>query len=260
MQAEKLYSKIRESLDNDDFTPEWSKNDVWQRIDQGKNKKVFSLWWQAAAASVVLVSLFGGYLLVNDSSDATYQTLKKDAPAKSSPKSVANTTNSLAAISPTPLAVAGKTSRTKRVNSGAMHTMPMESIVETERTDEEFDNIVMTEDGEQEISYENVTSKNEPAVEQPMRFDIPIIFRPKAVEKTAPGKRERVAILEIPEGEADFLIAPKEKKRNRESRLAKQASKPTNTETAEANKSNKIWAFVKESFKNETISPDSTIK
>jgi hypothetical protein len=82
-------------------------------------------------------------------------------------------------------------------------------------------------------------------------------------KRVAPQRRERVAILEIPDDEDDYNQVPrKEKKNGLVARLGRKIGKK-GVEPAEElpsinNKPNKVWAFVKESFKNETMAADST--
>lgn len=259
MQAEEFYNKIRENLDNSDFTPEWNKSEVWQRIERKDEKKVMPFWWKAVAAGIVMASVFGGYLLLNDKAPiATNTAIKKQVTRK--PKQL------IATETATPLAGNAeentKTStnrHTHKLIAQPADNLEPEPIANNEITNEDYNNIVTTEEGEQEFSYNNVTSRNEPAFVRP----VPIIFRPSTTNKVAekpaePVKRERVAILEIPEDQEDFVIAPKEKKKNRNARLAKQTEKIP--EATDPNKPNKIWAFVKQSFKNESMPADSTIK
>ena len=267
MQTENFYSKIRENVENSDFTPEWDKSQVWQRIEQKQGKKTKPVWWKAIAAGIILVSLAGGYALFDNSSNvlADNAQSKKSTNAESTlPVSVETPVNEFVA--------AESAERELRVFVGAnMHKNRHQPLDENQQAvpqeneiaNEEFDNLVTTEEGVQEFSYNNITSRNEPAYVRPVNFDAPIIFRPnkpteKPVTAATPAKRERVAILEIPEDEEDYVIAPKEKKKNRHARLAKQVEKTP--EATDPNKPNKIWAFVKQSFKNETMSADSTIK
>ncbi|RYU97409.1 hypothetical protein [Emticicia agri] len=263
MQAEEFYSKIRENLDNSDFTPEWSKSEVWQRIEQKEEKKMTPFWWGAVAASIVMVSLFGGYLLIENRNTITGNPNVKNQVATTSAQPVMTITPTATPLPEPPENTASNTSARpvqKRVIQPVEEVEP-QAITENEVPNEEFDNMVTTEGGEQEFSYNNVTSRNEPAFVRPVIFDAPIIFRPnKVAEKpaVAPAKRERVAILEIPEDHEDYVIAPKEKKKKRHERLAKQEQKTP--EATDPNKPNKIWAFVKQSFKNETMPADSTIK
>ncbi|RFS17627.1 hypothetical protein [Emticicia sp. C21] len=263
MQAEEFYNKIRENLDNSDFTPDWNKSEVWQRIEQKDEKKKLSFWWGAVAASIVLVSLFGGYLLLEDRNTITSNPNVKNQDATKSARPVLPETTTATPLAETPENITTTSSNRpvqKRVIRPVYEVEPQQ-IAENEVPNEEFDNMVTTEGGEQEFSYDNVTSRNEPAFVRPVIFDAPIIFRPnKVADKpaTAPVKRERVAILEIPEDHEDYVIAPKEKKKKRHERLAKQVEKTP--EATDPDKPNKIWAFVKQSFKNETMPADSTIK
>ncbi len=261
MQAEEFYSKIRENLDNSDFTPEWNKSEVWQRIEKKDEKKTTSFWWGASAAGIVMASLFGGYLLIEDRNTITSDPYVKKQVATKSAQLISPETDLPVAKMPEKTIVIKSNRRVQPGVLQAVNELQPQQIAENEVPTEEYSNIVTTEGGEQEFSYNNVTSRNEPAFVRPVIFDAPIIFRPnKTAEKaaSAPVKRERVAILEIPEDQEDYVIAPKEKKKKRNERLAKQVEKTP--EATDPNKPNKIWAFVKQSFKNETMPADSTIK
>lgn len=261
MQTEEFYNKIRENLDNSDFTPEWNKSEIWERIEWKDEKKSISFWWKAVAASIAMASLVGGYLLIEDKRTITSNPYVKNQVATESAQPILpETATSLTKIPESATPNASSRPVQKRIVQPVNEIEP-EAIAENEVPNEEFDNIVTTEDGEQEFSYNNVTSRNEPAFVRPVIFDAPMIFRPnKATEKpvATPAKRERVAILEIPEDQEDYVIAPKDKKKKRHERLAKQVAKTP--EATDPNKPNKIWAFVKQSFRNETIPADSTIK
>ncbi|MBA4850444.1 hypothetical protein [Emticicia sp. BO119] len=262
MQAEEFYNKIRENLDNSDFTPDWNRSEVWQRIEQKDEKKMTSFWWGAIAASIAMVILFGGYLLIENRNAITSNPNVKNQEATKPTQLILPET-----ITAKPLAIMPKSNTVISVNRPIqkrivqpVNVAKPEPIAENEMPNEEFDSMVTTAEGEQEFSYNNVTSRNEPAFVRPVIFDAPIIFRPnKVTEKpAAPFKRERVAILEIPEDQEDYVIAPKEKRKKRHERLAKQVEKTP--EATDPNKPNKIWAFVKQSFKNEAMPVDSTIK
>lgn len=267
MQTENFYSKIRENLENSDFTPEWDKSRVWDRIEKKQGKKTKPMWWKAVAAGIVLVSLAGGFVLFDYNSSAQAD--------KTQPKKMVSAESALSVSNQTPVSksvAAESIEKETGVFVGAnIHKKRHQLLDENQQpvpegneiANEEFDNLVTTEEGEQEFSYSNITSRNEPAYVRPVNFDAPIIFRPnkpaeKPVTAATPAKRERVAILEIPEDEEDYVIAPKEKKKNRHARVAKQVEKTP--EATDPNKPNKVWAFVKQSFKNETMHADSTIK
>ncbi|HEY1056999.1 MAG TPA: hypothetical protein VGE24_17765 [Emticicia sp.] len=263
MQAEEFYNKIRENLDNSDFTPDWNKSEVWQRIEKKDENKVPSFWLGAVAAGIVMASLFGGYLLIENRNTITSDPNVKNQDATKSAQLILPEKTTAISVAEIP-ENSKETQENRPVHKRIIqpvHEVEQQAIAENEVPNEEFNNMVTTEGGEQEFSYNNVTSRNEPAFVRPVIFDAPIIFRPnKVAEKpaAAPAKRERVAILEIPEDQEDYVIAPKEKRKKRNERLAKQVEKTP--EATDPNKPNKIWAFVKQSFKNETMPADSTIK
>lgn len=257
MQTEEFYNKIRENLDNSDFTPEWNKSEVWQRVEQRRQKKSPSIWWKMMAASIVVVGLLNGYLLLRQkpvivNASVPQQPVTKSTQVPSSEKPVAASQQAQTPVS--------RNTPHKRLMRPVNEENDNNALVESELPNEEFDNMITTEGGEQEFSYTDITTRNEPAFVRPVIFEAPIIFRPKVTDKNvapAPAKRERVAILEIPEDQQDYVIAPKEKKKSRQARLAKQVQKTPETSDP---KPSKIWAFVKQSFKNETAPADSTIK
>ncbi len=267
MQTENFYSKIRENLENSDFSPDWDKSRVWQRIEQKQDVKKRFVWWKAAAAGIVMLGLAGVYGVLADKTSIMANKMEpRHTPSAKSPQplSVEARFNESALVALKDKPQEQNTGRKAHKKNGRSLNEVKPFVPEpNENSNETFDNLVTTEDGEQEFSYNNVTSRNEPAYVRPVIFDAPIIFRPsKPVDKVAaavaPAKRERVAILEIPEDEDDYVIAPKEKKKSRQARLARQVDKTP--EAADPNKPNKIWAFVKQSFKNESIPADSTVK
>ena len=71
MQTEEFYKKIQERVDQTNFESDWNKKEIWQRIEQQymKRKKPF-VWWQAVAASVLLLGGLGFYFY-NQKADIT---------------------------------------------------------------------------------------------------------------------------------------------------------------------------------------------
>jgi hypothetical protein len=87
------------------------------------------------------------------------------------------------------------------------------------------------------------------------------VANPNLLDKRITQKRERIAILEIPDDES-YNMPRKEKKNGLLARLTKKVNKigaePSEELPSINNKPNRVWAFVKESFKNETMTIDST--
>ena len=130
------------------------------------------------------------------------------------------------------------------------------SIVEPKKVDSEVQKIVVNE--------EKTVAVSEPISSENLVQETTFVAHPALLEKRIPKKRERVAILEIPEDNEAYNIAKKEKKNGFLTRLTRKKGKNNSEENDELPslnaKPNKVWAFVKESFKNETMAVDSTNK
>lgn len=65
MQNQKLFDKIRVSLADEEALKqeplEWSRENVWQKIEQRQNRKRKPVWWPFAAAAALAI-LMGGYV------------------------------------------------------------------------------------------------------------------------------------------------------------------------------------------------------
>lgn len=65
MQNQKLFDKIRVSLADEEALKqeplEWSKENVWQKIEQRQNRKRKPVWWPFAATAALVVFM-GGYV------------------------------------------------------------------------------------------------------------------------------------------------------------------------------------------------------
>ena len=65
MQNQKLFDKIRASLGDEEALEqeplEWSKEHVWQKIEQRQHRKRKPVWWPFAAAAA-LAAVIGGYI------------------------------------------------------------------------------------------------------------------------------------------------------------------------------------------------------
>ncbi len=266
MQTEEFYKHIQQKINEPDFESEpmflaWNQNQTWQRIEQkqGSNKPRFV--WFRAAASIVLV----GGICVYFNSPKLFQTPNSQAfNKKSTALSIQeNTTKSTQTIANNQ-ALNGNNERLEYnfVPNGELNRTPnVERIlVETEFVPnntnirvEELKEI--TENQPQVLDYESITPK------ETFEGFVPI---QRFIEKRTPQKRERIAILEIPEDDDSYGTSSKPKKRGLLARLSRKTEKlsiePAEELPAIGGKPNKIWAFVKESFKNETMTTDSTEK
>ncbi|GGD62407.1 hypothetical protein GCM10011514_28130 [Emticicia aquatilis] len=255
-------SSFQESPFGESQFLEWNKQDVWQRIEQKqtKRKKPF-VWWQAVAASVVLLGGLGMYFYNNETAVTAHnEVIKEQIPTISTQPTLNPTTES------TQLMANNGNHKNNVVRAMAMSkqqtTQPLETSPDNENgvTDEptvaanETQNNVSSSETESNIAQQTPANDN-------YRF---VPYQGFVEKRVAPQRRERVAILEIPDDEEDYNQAPRKEKKNglvaRLSRkLGKKGTEP-NEELPAVNsgKPNKVWAFVKESFKNETMAADST--
>lgn len=256
-------SSFPESRFGEPSSLEWNKQDVWQRIEQKqtKRKKPF-VWWQAAAASVVLLGGLAMYFY-NQKTDITTnnQAINTLNPAISTQSTLNPTTTE----STQPMANNGN----RKNNVVSAMAMSKEQPAQQFEINPNQENLEIEEPTVAVNEAQNNVSPNEtePTTVQQTPASEPYRFVPYQglVEKrVSPQRRERVAILEIPEDEEDYNQAPrKEKKNGLMARLSRKTGKRNpemNEELPAVNngKPNKVWAFVKESFKNETMAADST--
>lgn len=255
-------SSFQESPFGESQFLEWNKQDVWQRIEQKqtKRKKPF-VWWQAVAASVVLLGGLGIYFSNQKTNiTTTNQAINNTNPTISIQSTVNPTTKS------TQLLADNDNRKNNVVKAMATINKPTTEQVITPISDEKY--LVEKEPAVAINETQNSISKNESEVntnqQTPANDNYRFVPYQGFVEKrVVPQRRERVAILEIPDDEEDFNQTPqKEKKNGLVARLGRKLGKK-GVEPAEElpsinNKPNKVWAFVKESFKNETMTSDST--
>ncbi|MFY7912940.1 MAG: hypothetical protein ACOVO2_25450 [Emticicia sp.] len=256
-------SSFQESPFGDAQFLEWNKQDVWQRIEQKqtKRKKPF-VWWQAAAASVILLGGLGMYFYNNETAVTAHnQVIKEQIPTISTQPTLNPTTTES-----TQLMANGNTRKNNVVSpiaiSKKQNTEQLDTSPDNENgvTDEptvavnETPNNVSSSETESNIAQQTPANDN-------YRF---VPYQGFVEKRVAPQRRERVAILEIPDDEEDYNQAPRNEKKNglvaRLSRkLGKKGTEPNEELPAvNSSKPNKVWAFVKESFKNETMAADST--
>lgn len=256
-------SSLQESPFGDSQFLEWNKQDVWQRIEQKqtKPKKPF-VWWQAAAASVVLLSGLGMYFYNNETAVTAHnQVIKEQIPTISTQPTLNPTTTES-----TQLLANGNTHKNNVVRAMAMSneqtTQQLETSPNEENvvTDEPAVAVNETQNNVSPSKTESNTAQQTPANDN-YRF---VPYQGFIEKRAAPQRRERVAILEIPDDEEDYNQAPRKEKKNGlvarlGRKLGKKGTEP-NEELPAVNsgKPNKVWAFVKESFKNETMAADST--
>ncbi|CAH0997478.1 hypothetical protein EMA8858_03611 [Emticicia aquatica] len=254
MQADEFYKHIQQKIDHTDFEPDWNKRDVWQRIEQkqGKQKTPF-IWWTSMAASIVVLGGVGFYFF------------NQNLTEKTDNQAINNSKNTIS----TQPNVSKATKSTQENNKEK--SFPQSIIVQrilaentvpiTEEIEKPLDTTVFSEQKEVVNLAEEATSKVEPTFSE---STVTFVANPNLLEKKIPQKRERIAILEIPDDEEGYNLPKKEKKGGFLARFTKKLNKfgaePTEELPSINNKPNKVWAFVKESFKNETMTADSTDK
>lgn len=257
MQAEEFYKNIQQKINEYDFHPElsdWNKQDVWQRIEQkqGKQKTPF-VWWQASAAILILAGSFiyfnGKNLMNNIDNQAIINT------TKSTQENFVNLTKSIqkpkqryTAFTQTEISK-NDFSESKSTNIVAEKGTIQPTSKEPENSVNIIADVPIVEPRDNKLL---VASNSENMVKENTFIPNKAILAVKV-----PSKRERVAILEIPEDDELANIPRKENRKGFFARLNKKATK--NEELPSINsKPNKVWAFVKESFKNESMNADST--
>lgn len=261
MQADKFYKEIQEKIEKSDFEPTWNKADVWQRIEQkNTKKKPLIVWWQAVAASVALIGFVGIYFATNRNQQPDNQVIASNSiSVETQPKTLI-----------LPKSIQSVAVQEKGVSRAFLSKNKMLSetpaSIEIAQTDTpaiaENTNL---EKQEVAVNQEQPTTTNEASfVENNAVKETRFIPNQALIEARVPKKRERVAILEIPDDNEGYNAPNKEKKKGYLARIAKKKGKNNIEENEELpsinGKPNKVWAFVKESFKNETMAVDSTNK
>jgi len=261
MQTEEFYKKIQEKVDQTNFESDWNKNEIWLRIEQKQTKRKKPLvWWQAAAASVILLGGLGMYfnnqktdIITNNqtvnSLNSTVSTEPTSNPTTKSIQLMANNDNhknNVVKVMETSKEQTTQQLEKKPIKENLMIVEPVVVVNETQ-------NNVSTNE------TEVVNNRQTPANDN-YRF---VPYQGFVEKRVTPQRRERVAILEIPDDEEEFNEAPRKMKKNGlvariGRKIGKKGTEPAEELPSINNKPNKVWAFVKESFKNETISADST--
>ncbi|MFN3488866.1 MAG: hypothetical protein ACK4YV_07020 [Emticicia sp.] len=265
MKTEEFYGKIQEKIDQTNFEPDWNKSEIWQRIEQKQTKrKTPFVWWQAVAASIVLLGGVGMYFY-NQKTDITTnnQVVNKQNSDISTKSSLNPTTES------TQLLADNDNRKNNVAKEMAMTNKPIaKQLTSSMSSMSNEENLVAEEPAVAVNEAQNSVSANENEVktnqQTPANDNYRFVPYQGFVEKrVAPQRRERVAILEIPDDEENYNQSPqKEKKNGLVARLSRKIGKkgvePAEELPAINSKPNKVWAFVKESFKNETLTADST--
>ncbi len=256
MEEKKFYKEIQQKIDQTDFEPEWNRSEVWQRIEQGNSKKkpLFT-WWKAAAASIALLGVFGAYFLKNIKQTTDYQLVTNNE-VISKPQAIIPISTKLTQKVFAKTKVISQSFNEKKA-IGELPQIAVEMAIVEPKIIEK----TLTEKPAIAVNEEKVITPNEPLFSEKSTT---FIANPAILEVKIPKKKERIAILEIPEDDETYTIQKKEKRKGYAARLARKMGKFNTQENEELpsinGKPNKVWAFVKESFKNETMVADSTVK
>jgi hypothetical protein len=249
MLAEEFYKKIQERVDQTNFESDWNKNEIWQRIEQKqtKRKKPF-VWWQAVAASVLILGGLGFYFY-NQKAETTTNNqavnyLNLTNLAKPTLNSASKSIRLMANNENRKNNVVKVMSESNQQSAKQLTPNPSENNL-TNNQPNEIQNDVSTNETEIANNQKTPTSDN-------YRF---VPYQGFVEKRVAPQRRERIAILEIPDDEEDYNQAPqKEKKNGLVARLSRKIGKkgvePTEELPSINNKPNKVWIFVKESLKH----------
>lgn len=261
MQTEEFYKKIQEKVDQTNFESDWNKNEIWQRIQQKQTKRKRPLvWWQAAASSVILLGGLGMYFYNQKTDIATNNQTVNNLNSIISTEPTLNPTTKSTQLMANNYNLKNNVVKviatSKEQSTQQLETKPNKENLITEEPTlaiNETQNNVST--NESEVANNRQTQANDN-----YRF---VPYQGFVEKRVTPQRRERVAILEIPDDEEENNQAPRKEKKNGlvarlGRKIGKKGTEPTEELPSINNKPNKVWAFVKESFKNETMSADST--
>lgn len=263
MQTEEFYKQIQQKISKSDFElessfPTWNKDDVWQRIEvkQGKRKKTF-YWKLSVAASVLFMLSLGLYFnLKNNAQLADSQIVKTNVSTQKNlsifTKPTQSTGQNIIIEKKLPFR-GGRVSKSKPIET--ILETPATALVEPQKNEEKAPIAEQTAIAfKQETTIIDESSKAEKTLQSNT-----FIANPNLIAVKVPSKKERIAILEIPDDDEQYNIQKRENKKGFLSRLNKKSNKNDELPSIN-NKPNKVWAFVKESLKNETITTDTTNK
>ncbi|AFK03583.1 hypothetical protein Emtol_2447 [Emticicia oligotrophica DSM 17448] len=263
MQAEEFYRNIQQKVSEADLEeaafPAWDRHDVWQRIEQkqSKRKQPF-MWWKAAAASIVLLGGMGIYFYTNTEkpvNQASNDTILSTQP------NVTQTTKSTQFLTKNNLEISHAVQRSIQKQTSQLNNLTTTDeiavVTESIRPEEVKNEVAAIEPTGATTEMPKVETTTS---EQGFRF---IPFQSFAERRAAPPKRERVAILEIPDDEEEYNQNQRREKRGGLLTLFTRKINKKSTEIDEelpsvGGRPNKVWAFVKESLKNETMAVDTT--
>lgn len=250
MQQEDFYRRIQEKMSHLDDNSEWNKDDVWRRINRQETAVVVApkrnLWVYAAAASVV-IALSIGLVLMNQTTEKQFvseNTISNNAEKSIDPSEVIKNQKSKENV------IQNKTLVVSNQNITPNENLAISTV--------NGGNVELTSQVNPKESVENTTV--EPSamtaaqnIEKPVDEPKNTIAEPRNEEQPAVEAQfqgGKVVVLNIPVAEEEDRG---KKKRNVLTKIFKKDSnKPERTD--------KIWAFVKESFRNDSIEKKDSVR
>jgi hypothetical protein len=248
MQQDIFYKEIQEKLNLLETNSDWNKDAVWNRINRQEEvtvlKKSNRRFYFGAAASIVLVSLIG-FLILNNKQVKSIDNQQVTSLKVESKSAVE--------VDITKKKVEEKTIRTiiykkdSKVQDNQVVLINTPNIVSETTVEQKTPPKVEVVDSPQIVQNQVIEAEKEVNAIQETEED----HYDRKVSKPTPN---RVVVLNIPVAEEENDRG--KQKKNFIGKIFKKNDHP------KPERSDKIWAFVKESFKNESIEEkkDSTVR
>lgn len=251
MQQEDFYRKIQEKMNHLESNSEWNKEDVWRRINRQESAVVVArkrnLWVYAAAASVI-IALGIGLVVMNQTDEKQFvseNTRSNNTEKSIEPSEVIENQNPKEDVIQNKTLVVSNQNITPNENL-ATSTVNGGNVEQTSQ-------ISSKESVENTTAVESVATTVAQNVETPAEEPKHTIAEPKNEEQPAVEAQfqgGKVVVLNIPVAEEEDR--GKKKKNVLTKIFKKDSNKPERTD--------KIWAFVKESFKNDSIEKRDSVR
>lgn len=250
MQQEDFYRKIQEKMNHLESNSDWNKEDVWRRINRQESAVVIArkrnLWVYAAAASIV-IALGIGLVVMNQTDDKQFVSdnrVNNNVEKFIEPSGVIENQNPKENVIQNKILVVSNQNITPNENL-ATSTVNGGNVELTNQVNPKES----VESATVEPSLVTVAQNVETPTEEPKHT----IAEPKNEEQPvveAQFQGGKVVVLNIPVAEEEDR--GKKKKNVLTKIFKKDSNKPERTD--------KIWAFVKESFKNDSIEKKDSVR
>ncbi|MCU0327166.1 MAG: hypothetical protein MUF45_18360 [Spirosomaceae bacterium] len=250
MQQEDFYRKIQEKINHLETNSEWNKDDVWRRINRQEAVVVAApkrnLWTFAAAASIVVALGFG--LIVMEQTDKG-QVVSENTVNNNTVKSIASSE-----------VIENQYSKENVIQSKALVVdnrgiTPNENLTTSTVENNTNEPIIQVnpKDNVENSNIENSVTAVVQNTETPTEESRNVVAETRNEEQPATEVQfqgGKVVVLNIPVAEEEDR--GKKKKNVLTKIFKKDGNKPE--------RSDKIWAFVKESFKNDSIEKKDSVR